>query len=95
MITVPLLQFEQETIFWSRIDAAIFMVASAYEHALWIEAAAHHHECQRLAAVASIIHKVAQKNHVTVLTRQTQSTVKKSLAHEQHEHADKRLGAAV
>lgn len=71
LIAVPLLQLKQETVFWSRVDTAIFMVASAHKHALWVEAAAKHHERQRFAAVTPVIHKVAKKNHVAVLTRQT------------------------
>jgi hypothetical protein len=95
VIAIPLLQLEQEPVFWARVDAAIFVIAPAHKHAMRIDAAAQHHERECLTTVASIIHEIAQKNHVTVLTCQTQPSVYESLVHEQHEHADKRLRAAV
>ena len=95
VIAIPLLQLEQETVFRPCVDAAILVISSAHKHAMRIDAAAQHHKRECFTTVAAIIHEIAQKNHVTVLTSQTQPSVYESLVHEQHEHADKRLRAAM
>ena len=79
LFAVPRLQLQQEAVFWPSVDAAVFVVSPAYEHAVWIDTATQHHERQRVAAITSIIHKVAQKNQVAALTSQPQPTVDESL----------------